>query len=70
MFYQVRINLLFPKEADSKLLYQTAKKVLSKAGIINLGALNVEFSSIQRIKNNHDQDPNQPCELIEATDNQ
>lgn len=69
MFYQVTANLFFEKEDEAVDFYHDCQLALAKTGVINPDAENIEFSVIERIDNNHDQDPNQPCEIIETANN-
>lgn len=69
MFYQVTANLLFDIEDEAIDFYHDCELALAKTGVINPGAEDVEFSIIKLINNNHDQDPNQSCELVASDDN-
>ena len=68
MFYQVRANLYFDKEDEAVDFYHDCVLALAKTDLINPNQENIEFSIIERINNNHDQDPNQPCELVASAD--
>ncbi|MBA7629605.1 hypothetical protein ES703_37105 [subsurface metagenome] len=70
MFYQVRANLLFTTQDEAKDFYHDCELALAKTSVINPQAENIELSVIELINNNHDQEPNQPCELIASADNQ
>lgn len=69
MFYQVITNLYFTDEDEARDFYHDCQLAFAKAGVINPGSENTECSTIELIKNNHDQDPNQPCELIDGNSN-
>jgi len=69
MFYEVRANLYFSEEDEAKDFYHDCELALAKSGIINPNQPNIEWGIIQLIINNHDQDPNQSCELIALADN-
>lgn len=70
MIYQVRANLYFTNQGIAQGLYNHIIGVFPDATLINPDQENIEFSILELINNNHDQDPNQPCELIEATSNE
>lgn len=70
MFYQVRANLYFTIEDEARDFYHDCELALGKTGVINPDGLNIEYSVIELIENNHDHDPNQPCELIESAVNE
>lgn len=66
MFYQVTANLIFSEEDEAKDFYYDCELALEKTGIINPASANIEYSVIQLINNNHDQEPNQPCEVVDS----
>lgn len=68
MFYQVRANLFFAEEDEALDFYHDCELALLKTGLINPLAENIEFSTIELINNNHDHDPNQPCEVRKSAD--
>lgn len=68
MIYQVRANLFFDEEDEAKDFYHDCELALPKGTLINPDQPNLEFSAIELIDNNHDQDPNQPC-IIRAFEN-
>ncbi|MBA7545727.1 hypothetical protein ES705_38099 [subsurface metagenome] len=70
MIYQVRANLLFSEEDEAKDFYHDCELALAKSRVINPDSENIELSTIELINNNHDQEPNQPCELIATASNQ
>lgn len=70
MFYQVRANLLFTDQDEARDFYHDCELALAKSAIINSNSENIELSTIELINNNHDQQPNQPCELISTASNQ
>lgn len=69
MFYQVRANIYFIIQDEATDFYHDCELALLKGGIINPDSQNLEFSTIELINNNHDQEPNQPCEVIASKDN-
>lgn len=64
MIYQVRASLLFTEEDEAIDFYHDCELALDKSTTINPDSDNIEISVAELIANNHDQDPNQPCELI------
>lgn len=69
MIYQVRANLYFNEKDEAKDFYHDCQKALPKAMPVNPDTENAEFNRIELIENHHDDDPNQPCSLLEmATD--
>lgn len=58
--------MLFDIEDEANDFYHDCELALAKAATINSGLLNKEPSIIEFILNNHDSDPNQPCELIRS----
>lgn len=69
MLYQVRANLFFASEDEARDFLHDCEVALPKSTVVNPNSQNLEFGSIELIENNHDQDPNQPCEILEAKDN-
>lgn len=69
MFYQVRANLHFTEEDEARDFYHDCELALAKSSVINPDSENIEFGTIELIDNNHDQDPNQPCEIIQSANN-
>lgn len=67
MIYQVRANILFTEEDEARDFYHDCELALAKGTSINPAAENREISLIQLINNNHDQNPNQPCSLVDET---
>lgn len=70
MIYQVRANLYFDKEDEADDFYHDCELAYLKSIICNPDTLAAEYGIIQLIGNNHDQDPNEPCTLIETQSNQ
>lgn len=69
MIYQVTATLFFEVEDEAVDFYHDCELAFAKSTIINPEAPNIEYSQISLIHNNHDLDPNQPCELIAHRDN-
>jgi len=69
MFKQVRANLYFTTEDEGRDFYHDCQLALAKSSVINPGQPDEEFSHIQLLTNNHDQDPNQFCDLEASADN-
>jgi len=66
MKHQVRANLIFTDEDEARDFYRDCELALAKTGLINPETENLEFSTIELISNNHDQEPNQPCKLLRS----
>jgi len=69
MFYEVRMTLYFLKEDEATDFYHDGEIALPKAGVVNPGQEDEEFSSIDLLENHHDDHPHQPCILLEHEDN-
>jgi len=63
MIYQVRANLFFTDHDEAVDFYHDCELAFAKSIIVNPDSENAEFAVIELIQNNHDQDPNQPCDL-------
>lgn len=66
MIYQVKADILFNDYDEAIDFYHDCELALAKGTVINPDQDNVEFSIIELIENNHDTDPNHPCELLKA----
>lgn len=64
MFYRVTANLPFTDEDEANDFYHDCQVAIPKADTINPGQPNEEQGYIKLVKCHHDEDPNQPCELI------
>ncbi len=64
MIYQVRADLYFHKEDEAKDFYHDCQLAYAKSTSINPDGENAEFAIIELIENHHDEDPNQPCNLV------
>ena len=69
MFYQVRANILFSIEDEAVDFYYDCQIALPKGAVINPDQPNMEWSHIELLKNHHDTNPNQPCDVIASEDN-
>lgn len=69
MLHQVKANLYFTNEDEATDFYHDCELALTKSSVINPDQENMEFGTIELVSNNHDQDPNQPCELISSANN-
>lgn len=65
MFYRIRIDLAFEKEASINAISKTAHDHLKKAIIINEDQENEERGYIILERCFHDEDPALPCEITE-----
>ena len=70
MIYQVRANLYFDKEDEARDFYHDCELAYLKSTICNPDTQAAEYGIIQLMENHHDQDPNEPCTLIETQSNQ
>lgn len=64
MIYQVTANLFFEDEDEAKDFYRDCELAFEKSTTINPNTINIEFGLIQLLKNNHTQNPNEPCFLM------
>jgi len=64
MFYRIRIDLTFTKEASINAISKTALDHLKSAVIINEGYPNEERGFIQLEQCYHDEHPSGPCLII------
>lgn len=64
MIYQVRANLFFDSEDEAKDFYHDCELAFTKSRTLNPDAENIEPGTIELIKNRHENNPNEPCELM------
>lgn len=68
MFYRVTANLHFTIQDEANDFYHDCELALAKAQTINPGQLNQETGAIILQKCYHDENPNQPCEVISTAE--
>lgn len=64
MIYQVRANILFTDQDEARDFFHDCELALDKGTTLNPDSENIEISIVELIANNHDQDPNEPCEIL------
>jgi len=69
MIHQVRANLFFDEEDEAVDFYHDCELAFAKSTLINPDAVNLEWSTIELIENNHDHDPNEACHCVSHYDN-
>lgn len=69
MFYEVRFTGYFDSLAIPDQIKQALLAVWSHTHVINPGQENQECSTVDVLKNFHDENPHQPCEPIFHKDN-
>lgn len=65
MFYRVTADLLFEKEDEARDFFHDCELACPKSIIVHPGQPNEERGHCQLVHCRHDQDPNEPCDIIE-----
>ena len=66
MIYQVRANLFFDEQDEANDFYHDCELAWAKSDCLNPGLENFEPGTIELIENHHDDDPNEPCVVIQS----
>lgn len=66
MFYRIKVDLAFTKEASINAIMKTAHDHLKSSVIINQDQPNEEGGFILLEKCYHDEDPNKSCDILEV----
>jgi len=64
MIYEVRARLFFDIEDEGKDFYHDCQLAITKSRTINPDMPDQEVGTIALIKNRHEHDPNEPCEIM------
>lgn len=70
MLYQVRANLFFFSSDEATDFYHDCEVALPKSTVVNPDQDNIEISRIELIQNNHDENPNQECAILQSATRQ
>lgn len=66
MFYRIRVDLTFTKEASINAIKNTVYDQLKNSVIINQDQINEEVGYVLLEKCYHDEDPTKACEILAA----